>query len=82
MHTLSVEQGVAFDLMGQGAVKTGWVDKQDGLLALDIDSNGKIDSGRELFGEATKLSDDSMAKDGFQALAQYDGCLLYTSRCV
>lgn len=71
---------IHFDLMNDGKpTRTGWVAPGDGLLALDLNGNGTIDSGLELFGEFTK---DQAAKDrtpgtksfdnGFKALAQYD----------
>ena len=73
VHTLSVTHGVAFDIQGDGqVVKTGWVDGKDGLLVLDLNHDGHINSGRELFGSGTKLADGSNAKDGFEALQQYD----------
>ena len=63
-----------FDLDGNGIPeKTGWVaSRTAGMLALDLDENGVIDDGRELFGEATKLPSGSRAKNGYLALAQYD----------
>jgi hypothetical protein len=51
---------------------TGWLDADDGWLVLDRNGNGLIDSGRELFGDNTLLSDGSKASDGFEALAQQD----------
>ena len=39
---------------------------------LDLNHNGLIDSGRELFGNATLLPDGSTAANGFEALAVYD----------
>jgi hypothetical protein len=62
-----------FDLDGNGRLeRTGWITSGSALLAIDLDGNGKIDSGRELFGEATRLPDGSTAKNGYEALAQYD----------
>lgn len=59
---------VYFDLDADGfAEKTGWVQPDDGLLAFDRDSNGKIDNGTELFGNATQ--------DGFDALKLLDANL-------
>jgi len=57
-----------FDLMGAGPMTTGWIGGGDALLALDIDGDGAITSGRELFGEAT----GGWAPDGFAALARHD----------
>ena len=43
-----------FDLDGDGFRElTGWVAPDDGLLAVDLDGNGKIDGISELFGSAT-----------------------------
>ena len=62
-----------FDLQGSGMKhKVGWIAKDTGLLALDLNGNGKIDSGRELFGDFTKLKSGALASNGYQALAQYD----------
>jgi Ca2+-binding RTX toxin-like protein len=46
------------------AERTGWVRGDDGLLALDLDANGKIDNVTELFGNQTM--------SGFVMLAAYD----------
>jgi hypothetical protein len=73
IRTLSVDQGVRFDLDADGKKdQTGWVGSGDGLLARDLDGDGQIDDGSELFGEATVLADGSRAKDGFEALASLD----------
>jgi len=62
-----------FDMDSDGfREKTAWVQKGDGLLALDINGNGKIDNGSELFGNYTNLKDNTKAKDGFEALLQHD----------
>lgn len=62
-----------FDLQGSGLKqKVGWIAKDTGLLALDLNGNGKIDSGRELFGDFTKLKSGGLASNGYQALGQYD----------
>jgi hypothetical protein len=64
--------GVKFDLLGGGPVQTSWIKgADDALLALDLDDNGRIDGGHELFGEATNLG-GYFAADGFQALAALD----------
>ena len=72
--TLAMAQGVQFDLTAgaQGPRDIGWVDRTDGLLAIDLNGNGLIDNGSELFGSASALKDGGSASDGFQALAQYD----------
>lgn len=72
-ETLSVNEGVYFDEDSKGlAEKTAWVSPDDALLAMDINGNGMIDDGSELFGTSTKLTDGSTAGSGFQALSQYD----------
>jgi len=65
--------GVLFDSDGDGIrTSTGWISATDGMLVRDIDGNGKIDSGRELFGDQTILSAGGTAKDGFEALRDLD----------
>ncbi|WP_179197297.1 calcium-binding protein [Stenotrophomonas rhizophila] len=65
--------GALFDHDGDGIrTASGWVDARDGLLVRDLDGNGKIDSGRELFGDQTRLANGQRATNGFQALAALD----------
>ncbi|MBQ4855820.1 calcium-binding protein [Rhodanobacter sp. B2A1Ga4] len=65
--------GALFDNDGDGIREaTGWVDPSDGLLVRDIDENGTIDSGSELFGDQTLLSNGQRASNGFAALADLD----------
>lgn len=62
-----------FDMDGDGfAEKTAWIQNGDGLLALDLNGNAKIDNGTELFGNYTALQDGTNAQDAFEALLQYD----------
>ncbi len=73
VQTLPSTAGVSFDFDGDGvAAATGWVSAKDGLLVMDIDKSGSIDSGAELFGEHTLLGNGNRARDGFQALAELD----------
>ncbi len=66
------ENGANFDLDKNGfAEKINWT-KKDGFLCLDLNGNGAIDDGGELFGDQTLLADGTKAKNGFEALAQYD----------
>ena len=55
--------GVLFDITGcWGEQWTAWPACPDaGLLAMDLDGDGKISSGRELFGTHTRLTDGTMA---------------------
>jgi Ca2+-binding RTX toxin-like protein len=65
--------GPLFDNDGDGIrTATGWIGANDGLLVRDIDGNGLIDSGRELFGDQTLLADGTTARSGFAALAAMD----------
>jgi hypothetical protein len=73
VKSTSISDGVLFDLDASGtAERTGWVDRHDGLLALDRNGNGTIDSGAELFGNHTSLSSGDKAANGFIALADFD----------
>jgi Ca2+-binding RTX toxin-like protein len=73
IETASMEEGVHFDLDGDGTKeKSGWIGKDDGFLVYDKNFNGTIDSGRELFGDQTRLKTGRMADSGFSALAEFD----------
>lgn len=73
IETLSRTQGAYFDHAADGfAEATGWVAPDDGLLVRDLNGNGTIDSGRELFGDQTVLASGSKAANGFAALADLD----------
>ena len=64
---------IYFDHDGDGnKAATGWVLPDDGLLVLDRNGNGRIDSGTELFGDSTPLYTGGNAVDGFAALSQED----------
>lgn len=73
-HLTSVENGVVFDIQGDGhPVKISWTAASggDALLALDRDSDGIIGSGKELFGNVTQQP-ASEQPNGFLALAEFD----------
>ena len=73
IETSALSGSLHFDHDRNGfAEQSGWAAADDGLLALDLDNNGQIDHGGELFGNQTLLSDGSRAKNGFEALKQYD----------
>ena len=73
IDTLSLENGVFFDHNGDDiAFKSSWISGEDGILARDIDGDGKITSGAELFGNFTKLKNGELAKNGAQALKDLD----------
>jgi hypothetical protein len=76
IQTLSAKKGVIFDVNNDGKVeKTGWVAATDGLLVRDLNGDGQINDGGELFGEGTVLADGSKAKDGYVALRALDSNL-------
>ncbi|MFA5385841.1 MAG: hypothetical protein WC364_14495, partial [Eubacteriales bacterium] len=54
------------------AERTSWISPDDGLLVMDRNGNGNIESGTELFGNQTILSNGTKAANGFQALAELD----------
>lgn len=62
-----------FDYDGDGNREhTGWAEKDDALLVVDLNNDGIINDGSEHFGNFTRLSDGILAKNGYEALAQYD----------
>jgi Ca2+-binding RTX toxin-like protein len=74
VETIGVKDGAYFDHDGNGfAEQTGWTSSDDGLLVMDRNGDGVIDSGKELFGDQTLLQDGQKAANGFQALAELDG---------
>ena len=73
ISTTSAAHGVKFDITATGTdARYGWTSTTDGLLAIDLNGNGKIDNGSELFGIGTTLADGHRAANGYAALAQYD----------
>lgn len=70
----SPEEGVWFDLDGDGPDRVGWTRKGENLALLwrDLNGNRKVDSGRELFGSVTPLISGGEAFMGYEALAEFD----------
>jgi len=71
------EEPVFFDLLGSGeSLLIQWVTKygNDAFLAQDINGNGIVDNGTELFGNGSRLylSGQRHAPNGFVALGQFD----------
>ena len=74
VETIGQTYNVHFDHNGDGlAERTGWASKDDGLLVHDLDGNGTIDNGAELFGSNTLLANGQKAANGFEALRGLDG---------
>ena len=70
---LNAAKSILFDSNGDGVkTATGWAGKDDGLLVWDRNGNGQIDSGRELFGDASIKTNGERARDGLDALADLD----------
>ncbi|MDR3154880.1 MAG: hypothetical protein LBW85_11600 [Deltaproteobacteria bacterium] len=64
---------VLFDHDGDGILAgTGWPAPKDAFLARDLDGDGQIGRGAELFGSQTPNSGGGRCADGFAALAQED----------
>ncbi|MGA0571929.1 calcium-binding protein [Variovorax sp. VNK109] len=73
VETVARSVGTHFDHNGDGLSElTGWVGADDGLLVRDINGNGLIDNGLELFGNNTRLNNGAKAQNGFKALAELD----------
>jgi hypothetical protein len=79
-HLTSVEDGVLFDLDGDGQVEqVSWTrpDAENAFLAFDRNGNGVIDDGTELFGSYTPAyptGDTTItAPNGFEALRFAEG---------
>jgi len=68
-----LSKGILFDADGDGIKNaTAWAGADDGMLVWDRNGNGAIDSGQEMFGDQTIKSDGTLAKNGFDALADLD----------
>ena len=65
---------VSFNIRGDQILDLSWPSANAAFLALDLNNNGLIDSGKELFGDGTELQNQNKrrAEHGFAALSQYD----------
>jgi hypothetical protein len=66
---------VNFDIDADGLPEDiSWVTagSYDELLYLDLNGDGQVKDGSELFGTATRLMDGNLAENGFEALAEFD----------
>jgi hypothetical protein len=71
---------IYFDQDGDGTrTATGWIAAGEAIVVRDLNGNGLIDSGRELFGDNTILTHGpragQTATNGFEALADMDSNL-------
>ncbi|MDD5717276.1 MAG: Ig-like domain-containing protein, partial [Sulfuricurvum sp.] len=74
VHTGNISGGAHFDIDADGDLDSvGWSDGKDGLLVRDINHDGMINDGSELFGSSTVLHDGTTAHDGYEALRDLDG---------
>ena len=78
-HLTSSEDGVVFDIRGDGKpLQMAWTTATSGnaFLALDRNGNGKIDNGKELFGNFTDQppcpDGGGACRNGYRALAEFD----------
>jgi Ca2+-binding RTX toxin-like protein len=68
---IGLSNHVEFDMNGDGQVQTiAWTTGEDGILVMDLDGSGTIDSGREIF--SPDFNGGSFA-NALQALESIDG---------
>jgi VCBS repeat-containing protein len=73
VQTVDAAHGALFDMAGDGNKQSvGWVGKHDALLVRDVNHDGQINNGTELFGSNTLLKNGEKAGDGWAALAEMD----------
>ncbi len=59
-------------MTADSCITTDWPSAATPWLALDVDGNGSIDGGNELFGSGSRMADGSRANHGFMALSALD----------
>ncbi len=71
LGAIESSKGIKFDIANTGiAQNVGWISGNDDLLCIDLNGNGKIDNGSELFGGSVgqgfaKLGTYDTNRDGF-----------------
>ncbi|HEX2254168.1 MAG TPA: hypothetical protein VHQ65_12935 [Thermoanaerobaculia bacterium] len=73
-HFTSVDEGVRFDIdVDRKVEQVAWTEPggNDAFLAIDLNQNGEIDDGYELFGDRSFHTHDQ-EPNGYRALAEYD----------
>ncbi len=70
----SAEDGVRFAINSLGTTtRLAWPLKRDDMwLVHDLNGNGAVDDGSELFGNTTALRGGGFAKHGYEALQEFD----------
>ncbi len=64
---------VRFDLLDSGeSQQATWVGAGEALLVLDLDGDGRIGSGAELFGDRSRCAGGTRCYDGVEALRHWD----------
>lgn len=59
-------------MRADSCITTDWPTAATPWLVVDLDGNGTIDGGHELFGSGSRLADGQYASNGFLALAEFD----------
>jgi hypothetical protein len=70
-----LDDPVSFDINADGHRRTiGWTGRNGKIafVAIDLNGNGTIDNGSELFGNASLMRSGARAANGFDALSEYD----------
>jgi len=70
---LKMDNWTYFDYTANGMHEWAtWIDADDAFLVLDLNGDGIINNGSEMFGTSTMLPNGKLALDGWDALRQYD----------
>ncbi len=73
IQTTHIAAGIRFDLNATGEkLSVGWISAQNGFLVADLDNDGVINNGSELFGNGTRLPTGERSVNGFAALQALD----------